>query len=316
MNANPANMSDHTNRSERYRSEVTLGVWLVVASAVCFSMAPIGAKLAYAGGSEPVTLIGLRFSLNVAAVLALVVLGRHSFALPARALGISLLLGVLLAAEGVSYLAAVQFIPVSLAVVIVFTFPLQVGLISALIGHERLNLARGGALVTAFLGVVLAVGVVVDSVDWRGVLLAAATGTGIAVTAVATSRLMRDHDAVTLTFYMIMGAAVSSMLAVLLWRGFVWPVTTTGWIGGALTVVTFAAAITLYFLGLARIGAVRASILGNLEPVVTIFAAVVILAERPTLVQLLGTAMILGAILFLHFHEARARIEVPVAPGR
>ena len=309
-------MADQTALSTKYDSSVMLGVWLVVASAFCFGLAPIGAKLAYAGGSEPVTLIGIRFSLNVAAVLALLLLGRHPFALPARVLAITLLLGVLLAAEGVAYLAAVQYIPVSLAVVIVFTFPLQVGLISALIGHERLTLARGAALFAAFLGVALAVGVVINTVDWRGVLLAAGTGTGIAVTAVATSRLMRDHNAVTLTFFMILGAAVSSMLAVLLWRGFVWPVTTTGWLGASMTVVTFAAAITLYFMGLARIGAVRASILGNLEPVVTILAAVVILAERPKLVQLLGTAMIVGAIFLLHIHEARARVEIPTAPSR
>ena len=309
-------MADHTAAAANLGSQVMLGVWLVVASAVCFGLAPIGAKLAYAGGSEPVTLIGVRFSFNVAAVLVLVVLGRHKFALPARAVAASLLLGVLLAAEGVSYLAAIQFIPVSLAVVIVFTFPLQVGLVSALIGHERLSLARGAALVTAFLGVVLAVGVVIDSVDWRGVALAAATGSGISVTAITTSRLMRNHDAVTLTFYMTLGAALSALLAVLLWRGFVWPVTATGWLGAAITVVTFAAAITFYFLGLARIGAVRASILANLEPVVTICAAVIVLAERPTLVQLLGAAMIIGAIFFLHLHEIRARVEFPVAPSR
>ena len=309
-------MANYAAPSAKYEPSVMLGLWLIAASAICFGLAPIGAKLAYAGGSEPVTLIGVRFSLNVAAVLALVVLGRHPLVLPARVVAVSLLLGVLLAAEGVSYLAAVQFIPVSLAVVIVFTFPLQVGLVSALIGHERLSLARGAALVTAFLGVALAVGVVIDSVDWRGVVLAAATGSGIAVTAIATSRLMRGRDAITLTFYMTLGAAISSLLAVLLWRGFVWPVTATGWLGATLTVVTFAAAITFYFMGLARVGAVRASILANLEPVVTIFAAVMILAERPTLVQLLGTVMIIGAIFFLHLHEVRGRTAIPMPPSR
>jgi drug/metabolite transporter (DMT)-like permease len=292
-----------------------LGVWLVAASAVCFALAPIGAKLAYAGGSEPVTLIGLRFVLNVVAVLAMVAFGRHPYMLPIRALGASLLLGIMLAAEGVFYLAAVQFIPVSLAVVIVFTFPLQIGLLSALIGQERLNFARSASLVFAFLGVTLAVGVAADSVDWRGVVLAAATGSGIAVTAVSTSRLMNDHDPVTLTLFMTLSAAVSSMLAVLMWRGLVWPVTSTGWLGLTIAVVAFAAAITLYFLGLARIGAVRAAIIGNLEPVLAIAAAVVVLAERPTIVQLLGAAMIIGAIFALHIHESR-RSAVPIASGR
>ena len=293
-----------------------LGVWLVAASAVCFALAPIGAKLAYAGGSEPVTLIGLRFSLNVIAVLAMVALGRHPYMLPVRVLGASFLLGILLAAEGVFYLAAVQFIPVSLAVVIVFTFPLQIGLLSALIGQERLDLARGASLIFAFLGVALAVGVAADSVDWRGVVLAAATGSGIAVTAVSTSRLMNDHDPVTLTLFMTLSAAVSSMFAVLMWQGLVWPVTSTGWLGMTIAVVAFAAAITLYFLGLARIGAVRAAIIGNLEPVLAIAAAVIVLAERPTVVQLLGASMIIGAIFALHIHESRSGGSVPMSPGR
>ena len=293
-----------------------LGVWLVAASAVCFALAPIGAKLAYEGGSEPVTLIGIRFMLNVLTVLLMVKLGGHPFTLPTRALLASLLLGLLLAAESVSYLAAIQFIPVSLAVTIVFTFPLQIGLIAALIGQERLTLPRGVALVIAFLGVILAVGIAADSIDWRGVVLAAATATGIAVTAITTSRLMRDHDAVTLTFFMMLSAAGISLLAVLLWRGFVWPQSTTGWIGGSVAVVTFAAAITLYFLGLARIGPVRAAIIGNLEPVIAVFAAIIVLAERPTIVQLIGVTMIVGSIFALHIHEARMQIKITASPGR
>ena len=314
-NANRARYDWSFPISKQLRWRPVLGVWFVAGSAVCFALAPIGAKLAYIGGSEPVTLIGLRFLLNVIVVLAMVVLGRHPYMLPIRVLGVSLLLGILLAVEGISYLAAIQFIPISLAVVIVFTFPLQIGLLSALIGQERLDLARGTSLVFAFIGVTLAVGVAAGSVDWRGVALAATTGSLIAVTAVSTSRLMNDHDPVTLTLFMTLGAAVSSMLAVLMWRGLVWPVTSTGWLGMTLAVVAFAAAITLYFLGLARIGAVRAAIIGNLEPVLAITAAIIVLAERPTFVQLLGCAITIGAIFALHIYESRSRNAVPIKHG-
>jgi drug/metabolite transporter (DMT)-like permease len=62
-----------------------------------------------------------------------------------------------------------------------------------------------------------------------------------------------------------------------------------------------------YIAGIRRLGAPRAAILANFEPVVGVLLAAVLLGEQPTLVQLLGGALIIVAGVVL---QLRPRAEI------
>ena len=56
-------------------------------------------------------------------------------------------------------------------------------------------------------------------------------------------------------------------------------------------------AISLFLAGLPRVGAARAALLSTWEPVVTVGLAVVLLGDRLSLVQVLGGALVLIAVV-------------------
>jgi len=76
--------------------------------------------------------------------------------------------------------------------------------------------------------------------------------------------------------------------------------TPAGWAWlGCLAIVSTVAAINLFFAGLEHVGPTTASILSTVEPVVTVLLAFLVFGEVLGVVQLLGGALVLGAVLVL-----------------
>ena len=80
----------------------------------------------------------------------------------------------------------------------------------------------------------------------------------------------------------------------------------------AIALVSTVGAIVLFFAGLARVGPSAASILSTLEPVVTVALAAAAFGESLSAVQLLGGALVLGAVVVMQWPaRPRARVEAP-----
>ncbi|GAA3826842.1 DMT family transporter [Nocardioides panacisoli] len=83
----------------------------------------------------------------------------------------------------------------------------------------------------------------------------------------------------------------------------------SGWaLCGAVLVCTAVASVCFNW-GISRVPGVRASQLQNLTPVAGLLAAVLVLQERPSAIQLLGGVLVVAAIVVL------ARAEVDPVPG-
>ena len=100
------------------------------------------------------------------------------------------------------------------------------------------------------------------------------------------------------------------MLAVVLLTGnWALPEVTWGWwplAGGALC---YAVAINLMFLGTRLAGAARSSMILNLEPVLTIAIAAVLLGERLVPLQLFGAALVIAAVAMTSFKRRRQLLD-------
>ncbi len=294
------------------RAEWT-GLLLMVAATTMLGLFPSGARLAYDGGGSPETLSVLRHIASFTFVGLLLAAGRRGdrrgagvLLLPTRAMLAAAGLGIVLAIFGWAYFAALRYIPVSLAVLLLYTFPAQVVVMTAILGMERLTRQRGLAFAVAFAGVALAVGDGAESLDWRGVGLGLVAATGLALTTVLGSRMMsRGHDELAIIFHMAVVAAALTTAAVASGPGFAWPAGAIPWAGYLFAGAAAGLGMLLYFLALPLIGPLRASLLSNLEPVVAILAAIVILGERPGPAQFAGIAMVLGAIGLLYAADRR-----------
>ena len=295
------------------RAELT-GYGLMVVAMALLGLVPTGARLAYDGGGSPETASVLRHGASFIFVGLALALGARrraggfrALALPRRAVIRSIGLGIVLAVFAWAYFAAVRYIPVSLAVLLLYTFPAQAILMTAFLGMERLTRARGAAFAVAFGGVALAVGVGGATPDWRGVGLALLAALGLALTTVLGSRLIsRGVDALALTFYMGLVAAAATATVVAVGPGFAWPTGAVAWGGYLFAGSAAGLGLVLYFLALRLIGPVRASLWSNLEPVVAILAAIAILGERPSPARFAGIALVLAAIGLLYIFDRRA----------
>src|SRR6185295_12224998 len=73
----------------------------------------------------------------------------------------------------------------------------------------------------------------------------------------------------------------------------------------AIAIVSTVAAILCFFAGLARVGPSAASILSTLEPVVTVALAATAFGESLGAVQVVGGALVLGAVLVMQWPARR-----------
>jgi len=83
-----------------------------------------------------------------------------------------------------------------------------------------------------------------------------------------------------------------------------------------LGILCSAAAFMAYLYGLQKLGPIVPSAFLNLIPVVTIITSMIVLAETPTWVQLIGTVLIIGSLSFLTWSGRNsATIEIDINKG-
>jgi len=297
-------MAHEATRSDEDRRQMRLGAVLMAVAMTALGLFPTGARFAYAGGSAPETVAVARHLFTLLFVVVLLPTegggGRlRTLALPRRLLPAAIGLGALLAAFSWAYIAAIAYIPVSLAVLLLYTFPAQVVLMTALTGMERTSPVRLLALALAFTGVALAVGVNTESPDPRGIVLGLAAAFGLALLTVLLARMnaINDRRAATASFTLV--AAVLTVAAVLAGPGFALPATPVAWGGLLFAGAAAGLGVTLFFIALPLLGAVRTALLSNLEPVVATLGAIAILGERPGTGQFAGITLVIGAILLI-----------------
>jgi drug/metabolite transporter (DMT)-like permease len=285
-------------------SRRTSGVLLVALSAACFAAMPIFARTVYAAGSDPSTLLLLRFTAAAAVLLPLAL--RRSAARPAdRPLSGLVLLGALYVFQSLLYFVALTMTPVTLLALLLYVYPVVVAVLASVIFHIPLTRWRVVALALALTGAALTVIGPLGGGNWLGIALALAAALTYSGYILLATRITRSVD--SLWSSAIITATAGALFGVLaLFHGVALPTTSTGWaavVGIAL--VSTVLAILAFMAGLIRIGPTDAATLSVLEPVITALLAVLLLGETLGPAQLVGGALIVLAVLIV------ARVAVP-----
>ena len=274
------------------------GIALMALSATGYGLVPIFARFAYDAGATPLTLLGLRYTVVSAALLAVLRARGRPLALPAGRRYAGVVTGGMFAVIAYAYLAAIRLVPVSSAVLLFFTYPLLVVLIGWSRG-ERPGLRRILAVIAAFIGLAVALGVEIGGLDPLGVWLAVVGSLTYTVGIFYFGRTAAGADPMVLTLHAMGTCAVLFMPLAAAAGALVVPATTLGIVGVVGVVVTYFTGVVAFFAALARIGPVKTALLSQLEPVVSILAAVLVLREQLSLVQGLGVILLLGALMVL-----------------
>ncbi len=284
-----------------HQARYSRGFALVLISAISYGTQPFFAAYGFAAGADPVGLLLSRF------VLASLMLGgwlwlRRTPLPPLSQAGPALLVGVGYAGAGLGYYSASQSSSVSLAVILMFSFPAFVILFSLLFLRTPTTPTRLLALVLALGGVALASGLELQG-DIHGIgwALFAALSYGAAIL-YGTHKLPREGSLTSAALIML-GCTLTFSVAAL-WQTPSLPHTAQGWTAIAgLALFATILPVAAFISGAASIGASDASTLSTLEPVVAVTVAISVLGENLSTPMLLGGALVISASILL----ARAR---------
>lgn len=271
------------------------GLALVLAAAFAYGTMPILTKLAYASGVSLSALLAYRFLL-AAGLFA--VLGWNAPALPWRRRVLLWAVGSVFVGNAITYFTALQHAPAAIVSLLLYSYPVIVTLLAPLFGLERLR-ARGVlAALLAFTGCGLTVaGASLAGVSAYGVIMTLSSAAIYAIYVIVSSRFASDIPAETAAAHLSQACAVFFVIAGAVRGELAVPPTVTAWgLIAAIAVVCTVIALRSFLAGLALIGPARASVASSVEVLITIALAVAFLGERIGPREVLGGALILGAV--------------------
>ena len=301
------------------------GSAVAFASAIVFATGITLVSLIYEDGAN-VHAVQLTRVLTLAAVMALTLaMARMSPLLPPRTALRCMLIGVLFCGEIYGLLSSVKYIPVGLAMLIMYTYPLMIAVAGWLTGTEPFTVDRLFAILAAFAGLALALHTPHSEIDWRGIAWAVFTAVTFSAVLIVSGRTMRGIDRRILMLYLTLTAAVIVGVVSLTLVSPVWPRTDQGWTLLAASTGLYVLATTLLFAAVKMIGPLRTAIIDNSAPVWAIVLAALLLGQRMSGMQIFGGVLVIGAVLLVQLslrvpvraastsRHAAARIQ---APGR
>ena len=110
------------------------GLLFALVAAVSFASIPTLARLAYDGGSDPLTVAFMRYLMGSLALVMMILMFRRPILLPRKAWPLTVLVTLSWFVTNVSYLAAVFYLPVGLACLLLYCFPFLAALLVPLSG--------------------------------------------------------------------------------------------------------------------------------------------------------------------------------------
>ncbi len=275
-----------------------------------------GAALAEGAGSATVLLMrGLGSA--VLLWLALVLSGK-AWRLPPRERNRSLAIGLVLAGGNFCMVEAVREIPVPIAVLILYTFPILTALASALLGRESLTGRMLFALVMAFAGLAIIVHARIDDYTLKGIVLAFGASVAFSTVLILQSLVFKDGDPMRRTLHMLLTVAAVMIVTCALSGGIQLPTSIFGLATLSAIPIAYVLGITGLFMAARAIGPARTSLFMNFEPIAAAILAALLLGQTLTLVQIGGAAIVLLALLIARgppqrqfAPDTRARGEPP-----
>ena len=297
-----------------HQSSPANGLLFALVSASLYGMNIVYARMASFAGASGSAIVVYRVFLMLVLVGIVVAVTRSSLKAARDERGTLLLLGISTTFVSVCYLSSVACIPVTVAAVVFYTFPILIVLASPFVEGTKLTRALLGVVALASLGVILVVGPAFGDLDWRGLALAFGASIATATQFFAAARCRKTGVMAKIFWIHVLVLPTAALI---------------GWAAGnlappsVLLAAPFAVAMTiggyvlgflLQFLALGRVTAVAAGIVYCTEPVVAAISSALILEETLSPLQIAGGTLVLAAIVANVLLEQRRLKDAPLVP--
>ena len=197
----------------------------------------------------------------------------------------------------------------AVAVVLLYTSPIFVMLMSAVVFKEKITLKKIVALILTFIGCVLVAGLIGTGsrLSMGALLLGLGAGFGYGLYSIFAGFAVKKYSSLTVTFYTFLFSGITLPI-------FRNPVALIGsvslqvipWIVGTSIICTVLPYLC-YTWGLGKMEAGKAAVLVTVEPLVGAIIGILIYHEDANLFKLLGIVLIFSAVILLSLPNIKVK---------
>lgn len=203
------------------------------------------------------------------------------------------------------YTAAIREMKIATAAALLYTSPAMVMFFSALFFHERIGKKKVICVFAAILGCAFVSGLGGGglSVSFRGLLLGLGSALGYALYSIFSRMIQERGYSVMTNVVYTFSIATACYLLLSVFQGQiaeVWHLPAATGLGIVCGLLTGTMAYVLYTTGLEHMEPSRAAQLATIEPAFAAVLGVVLFGQRLAPAEILGIAMILGAVIWMN----------------
>jgi len=288
-------------------SNIRAGVVFALLTATGLGAITTQAKIIYADGGNAMTVMFTRFLISTLVFGLLLAIKRQSYTVDRQLRLPVTAVGFVWSGSMICYLLSVESISVSLAVLLLYSYPLLVLIYSILSGQLTPSPLLVLVFFLAFLGLYLALSGGEVKLDTTGLVLALLAGLGAAFTFIKGAQVAPRLNPLAMTFWI--NAIGLLMIIPLVYTQFSLPASTNGLFSLGAATLFYIIAILCQFQALARLPAATAAFILNLEPVVSILLASLILKEQLSNLQWLGVILVISVLVAsVRIKASRSRV--------
>jgi drug/metabolite transporter (DMT)-like permease len=270
-------------------------------SAVFFGSAGLIIKFAYAEGCDSIELLTLQYIIAVVMMfLMILVSNRKALIISSKELLHTAVLGIVgNTFMTVFYYLAFSYLQVSMVAILLYTYPIIVFIFFAVFEKEAINANKFLALILAFIGCFLALGFTEKNMElsFIGIGCGLLAAVFYAFMNIYSEKTLADVNPLSINFY----STSFSLFSLLIYR-FPWKYIENGVNFNLVTYTAVLALVceiiplTLLYSAIKHIGALKVSIIGNLEIPTAMILSFIFLKEAPSLIQVVGALMVIYSI--------------------
>ncbi|WP_066294520.1 DMT family transporter [Bacillus sp. FJAT-29937] len=201
------------------------------------------------------------------------------------------------------YFTAISQMDISIAVILLYTSPAFVTILSFIFLKENLTVNKVLAVLGTIIGCILIAGVSSgdSNVTLIGVITGLGSGLGYALYTIFGKFALKKYQPYTITLYTFTIAALFLLPITQLWQKF--DLILNGQVmfyGMGLALIPTVLAFFLYTWGLEKTEGSRAAVIATVEPVVATLLGVMLYGERLGLIQMAGAVLILCSVIIVN----------------
>ncbi|MFD1707193.1 DMT family transporter [Siminovitchia sediminis] len=205
-----------------------------------------------------------------------------------------------------AYFTAMNIMSISLAVMLLYTGPAFVAILSALFLKEKMTWRKALAILMTVTGsavIAISGNGTTGQLSALGLIIGLGSGFGYALYSIFSKLASKHYDSMTITFYTFLISALCLLPFFPFWKkAAALPLEAWLFMAG-LGLFPTVIAYLLYTYGLMQVETSTASILATIEPIAALMIAVLLFHEQLYGGQLAGTVLILSSIFVISYEK-------------